>query len=485
MDVLAVTGDLLTGSTSPYARWYAVLGGGDGVGGGVIGSGEGGEEDAQHQAETNELLRLRLTAYLRLRRHVDLAREVERLNLLDEHEEEVDPAADPASTGGGGAYGGDGGGGRRELPVWVDMTVTILAATSLLYTDPGNPQRCLDVLHRLRVEITNTGRSRTKTGATTSASSPTSSRPIRYLNRIDVAIANVHMRRREWRLALGALDDVVRNIDGGVELEIERRVAMAEAEAAAMAAAAAKTIEDKDKVCDWLRTALSGAARIEIRSRQGWVFLQSGAIPEAEKMFGLADRDRPAVEDVLRDTEAYAVTNPNHVLVNGLAGTALVRHSPACCLTNDGLRLLAIQEYEAAMQRFTDAMRHLQRDHDAQDTSAAAAPPYHDEEEMSATIGFGSEGVGGPGPSLIAPCLNNLALCALYTCRMHHAVAMMESLVREGPTMFLTERLAFNLCTLYELGSDGPASERKKRVLQLVSKRFFLHDIGSESFRIS
>jgi hypothetical protein len=35
------------------------------------------------------------------------------------------------------------------------------------------------------------------------------------------------------------------------------------------------------------------------------------------------------------------------------------------------------------------------------------------------------------------------------------------------------------------LGSDAAAGTRKKRVLQVISKRFYLHDIGPESFRVS
>ena len=85
---------------------------------------------------------------------------------------------------------------------------------------------------------------------------------------------------------------------------------------------------------------------------------------------------------------------------------------------------------------------------------------------------------------MLIPCLNNLALCALYTCRMRDAVNMMEALVREDPTKYLTEVMVFNLCTLYELGSDNATSERKKRVLQSIAKRFTLHDIGPENFRL-
>ena len=477
VDVLAVTGDLLHGRTSPHGRWYRILSGeepsgaGGGDSSGKTKTTQDGEEQEQ-QSETNELLRLRLAAYLRLRKTVDLAREVERLNLLDDdnddgEDEDDDDAENDANNN---ATRDDTSARKRRvggLPIWVDMSVTILAATSLLYTDPGDPQRCLDALHRIRVEIVNTGLRKRGGGDVVKT------KAMPYLNRVDVAIANVHVRRKEWRLALAALDNVMENIEGAVRLEVERRLRLAPG---------TNDDDDRTKVCEWLTTALIGAARIDIRSRQGWIFLQSGAIPEAERIFALAEQDRTNVEAALNNAEAYSVTNPNSALANGLTSTALIIHTPARCLVNDGLRLLALQDYESSMQCFTDAMENLQRLHTP---DMSAAPPYHDEEELAATIGFGSEGSGGPGPSLIAPCLNNLALCALYTCRMHHAVAMMESLVREGPTVFLTERLAFNLCTLYELGSDGPASERKKRVLQLVSKRFFLHDIGSESFRIN
>ena len=78
-----------------------------------------------------------------------------------------------------------------------------------------------------------------------------------------------------------------------------------------------------------------------------------------------------------------------------------------------------------------------------------------------------------------------MALCALYTCRLQEALQLLESLVREDVTAHLTDRVALNLCTLYELASDSAASARKKRVLQLIARRFFLHDIGAESFRVS
>ena len=60
----------------------------------------------------------------------------------------------------------------------------------------------------------------------------------------------------------------------------------------------------------------------------------------------------------------------------------------------------------------------------------------------------------------------------------------MERLIRHNPSESLTERSALNLCTLYELSADAASATRKKRTLQLIAKRFFLHDIGPESFRL-
>jgi len=188
VDVLAVTGDLLHGRTSPCGRWYRVLSGEDegGEGGGKpvpvpvpgevgVGVGDvdnngddGAEEEAKQRAETNELLRLRLTAYLRLRKTVDLAREVERLNLLDDDVEDDENDQNGESNANARPTARDDTTVRKRraggLPLWVDMSVTILAATSLLYTDPGSPRRCLDALHRIRVEIVNTGRRRRRGG---------------------------------------------------------------------------------------------------------------------------------------------------------------------------------------------------------------------------------------------------------------------------------------------------------------------------------
>lgn len=71
-----------------------------------------------------------------------------------------------------------------------------------------------------------------------------------------------------------------------------------------------------------------------------------------------------------------------------------------------------------------------------------------------------------------------------WQCRLQEAVHVLESIIRQNPSEALTERTALNLCTLYELSGDAASSTRKKKTLQLIAKRFFLHDIGPESFRL-
>jgi hypothetical protein len=61
----------------------------------------------------------------------------------------------------------------------------------------------------------------------------------------------------------------------------------------------------------------------------------------------------------------------------------------------------------------------------------------------------------------------------------------MEWMIREDPTSFLSERVTLNLSTLYELRSDTAVAARKKRVLQAIARRFSLHDISPDSFRLS
>jgi tetratricopeptide (TPR) repeat protein len=150
----------------------------------------------------------------------------------------------------------------------------------------------------------------------------------------------------------------------------------------------------------------------------------------------------------------------------------LVKNVPTQILLNEGSLHFAHIDYDLAEQKFRKAVefqRVLQRRGG----------------ECDARECLTHDGLLDIEGNLLVPCLNNLALCALYTCRLREAIDTIETLIREDPSKYLTDTVAFNLCTLYELGSDNETSEKNKRVLQSIAKRFTLHDIGMENFRLN
>lgn len=212
-------------------------------------------------------------------------------------------------------------------------------------------------------------------------------------------------------------------------------------------------LESLDHMLDVMPTVLEGelllAHMAEVWSRQGRILLQVGAISEAEQMFA--------------KTTPPSVTNQQHWIID---------KGPAQFAIQQGMAQFARRNYQDAMASFKHASDLLR---------ILPEPIY----------GYRKEAFVGPEiwvetpQGLLTQAWNNMGLSALYTCRMQEAVRLMESLVREDPTAYLTERLAFNLCTLYELGADTAASARKKRVLQLVATRFYLHDISQDQFRVN
>jgi len=65
---------------------------------------------------------------------------------------------------------------------------------------------------------------------------------------------------------------------------------------------------------------------------------------------------------------------------------------------------------------------------------------------------------------------NNQAVCALCSCHLTEAVAILEGLIRADPAKALTEPVVFNLCSLYDLQSEQ--GTQRKRVLQAVVHRY-------------
>ena len=272
------------------------------------------------------------------------------------------------------------------------MEADILAGQSLEYS--GEPKQATDVLCHLREDI------------------PSTESP--WIASLDNALANTYIRRGEWRLALGALDRLIDLVPQVVQAEILSLLGA----------------ENEILSLFWTKAYIS-----EILSRQGRIFLQIGGLAEAKQLFGEA-------KTLWTENQSSELSIP---LPEELStrNTTLRVVMEASLEINDGLIHFSNSNYETAMQSFSSALGVLKIG------NTGFHSPYKKEQWSGPTV------AGSQAPSLLYnEASNNISLCNLYMCNMKEAVAQLEELVREDPTAFLTERVAFNLCTLYELGAD-------------------------------
>lgn len=385
------------------------------------------------QTETSQLVAFKMHSMLKLRRYADLAREAERLNLI--------PPMDGSATG------------QYPLPRWVPYGLKILAAQSLHYTD--KPQRCVDTLSGMREHLL----------------SPTElQQKHQWLPRVTVALANSFLQMKEWRMALDALDKLYDSLPEHLAHEVTQLLQINKANELQHDQLEVETVIIPNKATehDLLYSILLVTLQIEIISRQMRIFLQMGAIPQAQQ---LQDEVQSHYD---RFQELHSQLNDTHKIRSLLQTNVLVQQTHTQVLLNDGLILFARSQFTTAMEKFTNALA-LQR-------RCQLGDDWDEDEHFLHT---GMMKALDADRFLMTHALNNIALCALYTCKVEYAVELLEGLVKENPTSYLTEVMVFNICTLYELGTDVAGSIRKKTVLQGVAKRFFLHDIGSEHFRIS
>lgn len=263
-----------------------------------------------------------------------------------------------------------------------------------------------------------------------------------WLTSVDNALANMFLRQSRWRLALGSYDRILELIPAATKQYIASQYPHAETNAA-----------DLEQV-------LAEAHRCEMLSRQGRTLLQIGALPQVATIFEAA---------------AEAWNSIASRIPPELKKHRLVKILPVQMAMNEGLFDFSKSNYDRAMESFLKAVELLRSEDDR-----LPAQKYNIEDWMGPTVA-GTE----TSTIVYTECLNNLALCYLYTCRMKDAVDTLEGSIRDDAGLFLTERTVFNLCTLYELGADSATSAKRKRVLQLIAKRFFLHDVGPESFRVT
>ena len=261
-----------------------------------------------------------------------------------------------------------------------------------------------------------------------------------WLVNVDNALANMFLRQSRWRLALGSLDRILELIPAATKRYVD------------------SNYSEVGNAAE-LEQCLAAAFRCEILSRRGRILLQLGALPEVANVFESAQNVWISISSSSIPTELT-----NHRLIKLL---------PIQMAMNEGLFNFSKGNYDRAMSCFSRALELLRAD-------GVPVIKYEVEDWMGPTVA-GTE----TATIVYTECINNMALCALYTCQMKEAVQLFEGSIREDAGSFLTERTVFNLCTLYELGADSATSSRRKRVLQLIAKRFFLHDVGPESFRLN
>jgi hypothetical protein len=433
--------------------------------------------------ETCELIALRCIAHLKLRRYVDLGKEISQLGLipyLPPHpssiasnggDDAVPPSPGAPSPGGtevvplssvamnanadamaathslswkeGSIHSPEA---QDKLPKWVPYGLRILAAQQLQYVDGSS--KAIDVLYDMRDRAM-----RTQYWSTAGMDV--------WCSTIDNASVNAFVRKKEWRLALCTLEDMIDGLDAGAEREVEW-----------WCRNSGQSVDQGDR--SLMKDLIVTAATVELMSRELLILLQCGALDAARTV------QTDLAAHVTHIREVTRSTKKSHMILRLENEAAFVRQAPFRLQLNEGLLLFANGNFTDASNYFRDALQgqmEMDRSHVNVSNQPLGCPTW--KELAAPTLGFDAES------SLTVECLNNLSLCLLYSGNMRRAVHELEGLVREDPTMFLTEGMAFNLCTLYELGSDGEECTRRKKVLQRVAKRFFLHDIGVESFRLN
>lgn len=438
--------------------------------------------------ETCELIALRLISQKKLRRFAELSKEVALLGLLPhlpDHPESVpslideSPAIAPSMTDDGTVVTSDSKSTLQidvissevadhletqeaypmawkegslhslaisdKLPSWVPFGLRLLAVEQLQHSEGHD--RAIDILFDVRDRTVRTGYWGSSGMETWTFS-------------VDNLLANVAMRKGDWRLALRSLENICQAIDSD---EVATR------EVDCWCGSDNIGEHERSMMVDIVKE----SARVEIVSRQLRVLLQCGAINAAEQVQNAVRSSADRVQELVSRTQIFNDSTARNATARMCQEYALVRQVPLRQGLNEGLLAFSLAKYDDAANKFRESLNQ-QRSL----PSSSSLPCLTWKDLSSPTLGFNSES------SLTIECLNNLSLCLLYSGNMRAAVNELEGLVRADPTQYLTEGIAFNLCTMYELGSDGQECTRKKKLLQRLAKRFFLHDVDKESFRL-
>jgi len=333
----------------------------------------------------------------------------------------------------------------RSAPDWIPWSLHIAAAAALQYVpkeavrvDAGGGgasqlkayKACLDALWAIRSDLL------------------PEHEEAAAMMQVENAIANVFTAMKEWRMVLLCYQRM---------MDVLPFVAREEA-------ARLETSMNLSADSTVVVRALELVYKTELLSRQGRILLQAGALDSASQIFAQASN----IFNETLDESSKDI----------LSDHAAILYLPALLTANDGLYQFSLGQYDQAMELFQATIESLRNT-----TPTPAQPPSSSSTQITDYDAVALTTTSRE--NLYSETTNNMALAALYTCRLADALQLMESLIQEDVTAHLTARVALNLCTLYELASESPSSARKKRILQLVAKRFCLQDIPAECFRVN
>lgn len=454
-DVLSVTNSLLKGgatnnnnTNSHYAALYAAL---------LKNTSKNAPTSLLNPLqveEFTELLLLQGHAWMHMRRFKELGAEVHEWTPCHVYTKQQSQ---------------QGGGDKQPVP-W---KICVFAAASLQYTLPQHKDAATTALWKVRQDILAALKN------TTNDSSPIVTTTKLDLLHVDLTLSNMLLAQGQSRVAVECLD---RSLEYLSE--------------------AATILQDQYKLTEDERQSITQASQAEILTRQARILLQVGALDGA---FQLLERTQNLWE------HAPSIANKQELYGKFPQAARLLEQAAPQLETAWGLWHFAQKQeasYNVALEHFRKALQLMSENTNDDNDATTASSQY-----------LSTDWLGG---GLVAPLArhvlyaetsNNIAVTALYTvgslvlgdpsllgltpfsflsiihfnilqCRLQEAVHVLEGIIRQNPSEALTERSALNLCTLYELSGDAASSTRKKKTLQMIAKRFFLHDIGPESFRL-
>ena len=343
---------------------------------------------------------------------------------------------------------------------WIPWSFHILAASTLQYRPPAHSttsqianstaqQECLDVLHMIRNVISD---------STNSNNTDTSSSILQVEN----ALHNVYISMKNYRMSLQCIQRMIHLVPNIVQEDVHQLQLL---HSSSHKNRSNEIIGEGENV---LQRMLVMTYESEYLSRQGRILLQLGVLDGANLIFDQIKALLLSNDSSLDDRTAGDVPQGN-----GLESipSLLCRVVKAQVASNDGLLKFSRGMYAEALESFNTVVQILR-------SISSSSSSKDDRQAQPLLI------VPSIRTNLYCETMNNMSLCALYTCRLHEGIQLLEALIRENVTTNLNERVTLNLCTMYELAMDTSAALQKKKTLQCIGTRFLIQDIPVECFRI-